>query len=99
MYCFFLGSYLLSWRSKKKTVVDRSSTESEYRALADATFELLWLRWLLNDMGVTQSSATILHFDNRSVIQISHNDVFHERTKHIKIDCHLAIMLLMLPYI
>jgi hypothetical protein len=89
-YCFFLGSSLLSWRSKKQTVVARSSTESEYRALADATSELLWLRWLLNDMGVTQSSATMLHCDNRSAIQISHNDVFHERTKHIEIDCHLV---------
>jgi len=89
-YCFFLGSSLFSWRSKKQTVVARSSTKSEYRALANATSELLWLRWLLKDVGVTQSSTTILHCDNRSAIQISHNDVFHERTKHIEIDCHLV---------
>ncbi|PNY14773.1 glutamate receptor-like protein [Trifolium pratense] len=89
-YCFFLGSSLLSWRSKKQTVVARSSTKSEYRALADATSELHWLWWLLNDIAVTQSSATMLHCDNRSAIQISHNDVFHERTKHIEIDCHLV---------
>ncbi|XP_031738814.1 uncharacterized protein LOC116402772 [Cucumis sativus] len=42
-YCFYLGDALISWRCKKQYVVPRSSTESEYRALADATLELLWL--------------------------------------------------------
>lgn len=70
-YCFFLRNSLISWRSKKQTVVARSSTESKYHALADATYELLWLQWLLTDMGITLSSATLLHCDNRSAIQIS----------------------------
>ncbi|KAL5813710.1 hypothetical protein ACOSQ4_002631 [Xanthoceras sorbifolium] len=89
-FCFFLGDSLISWRSKKQTVTARSSTEAEYRAIADATQELLWLRWLLGDLGVKQSTATPLHCDNRSAIQITHNDVFHERTKHIEIDCHFV---------
>ena len=88
-YCFLLGSSLISWRSKKQSVVARSSTEAEYRALADATSELLWLRWLLADMGAPQTTSTPIHCDNRSAIHIAHNDVFHERTKHIEIDCHL----------
>ena len=46
-YCFFLGDSLISWCSKKQSVVTRSSTEAEYRALADTTAKLLWLRWLL----------------------------------------------------
>uniref|UniRef100_A0A2N9IGZ9 Integrase catalytic domain-containing protein n=1 Tax=Fagus sylvatica TaxID=28930 RepID=A0A2N9IGZ9_FAGSY len=87
-YCFLLGSSLISWRSKKQSVVARSSTEAEYRALADATSELLWLRWLLADMGAPQTTSTPIHCDNRSAIHIAHNDVFHERTKHIEIDCH-----------
>nr|CAN80475.1 hypothetical protein VITISV_027529 [Vitis vinifera] len=87
-YCFLLGSSLISWRSKKKTFVARSSTEAEYHALADTTSELLWLRWLLKDLGVSTSSATPFYCDNQSVIHIAHNDVFHERTKHIDIDCH-----------
>ncbi|KAA0045541.1 Retrovirus-related Pol polyprotein from transposon TNT 1-94 [Cucumis melo var. makuwa] len=87
-YCFYLGDSLISWRSKKQNVVSRSSTKSEYRALADATAELLWLCWLLTDMGVPQQGPTLLYCDNCSVIQIAHNDVFHERTKHIENDCH-----------
>jgi len=89
-YCFLLGTSLISWRSKKQSVVARSSTEAEYRALADTTTELLWLRWLLQDMGVSFSSATPIYCDNRSAIQIAHIDVFHERTKHIEIDCHFV---------
>ncbi|KAA0050766.1 putative mitochondrial protein [Cucumis melo var. makuwa] len=87
-YYFYLGDSLISWRSKKQSVVSRSSTESEYRAFADTTAELLWLRWFLADMGVPQQGPTLLYCDNRSAIQIAHNDVFHERTKHIENDCH-----------
>ena len=86
-YCFLLDDSLISWRSKKQIVVTRSSTEVEYRALTATTAELIWLRWLLQDLGVECSTATKLHCDNRSAIQIAHNDVFHERTKHIEIDC------------
>jgi hypothetical protein len=89
-YCFLLNSSLISRRSKKQFVVACSSTEVEYRALADTTSELLWLRWLLQDLGVSTSYATPNYCDNRSAIQIARNDVFHKRTKHIEIDCHLV---------
>lgn len=89
-YCFFLGDSLISWRSKKQTLVSRSSTEAEYRALADTTQELIWLRWLLDDMGVIHSTPTPLCCDNQSAVQIARNDVFHDRTKHIEIDCHFV---------
>jgi hypothetical protein len=70
--------------------VSRFSIEAEYRALADTTSELLALRCLLEDMSLTHCSATVIHCDNRSAIQIAHNDVFYEHTKHIEIDCHLV---------
>ena len=71
-------------------MVSRSSTEAEYCALADTTCKLVWLRWLLADMDAPQPTATPLYYDNRSAIYIAHNDVFHERTKHIEIDCHIT---------
>ena len=60
----------------------RFSTEAEYRALIDTTFELLWLRWIIKDLGVSTSSTTPLYCDNQNAIHIAHNDVFHEWTKH-----------------
>ena len=87
-YYFLLGSSLIPWRSKKQTHVARSSTEAEYCAFADTTSELLWLRWLFKDLGVSTSSTTPLYCDNQNAIHIAHNNVFHERTNHIEIDCH-----------
>ena len=87
-YCFLLGSSLISWWSKKQTHVVCSSTEAEYRAFANTTSELFWLRWLFKDLGVSTFFATPLYCDNQSSIHIAHNDVFHEWTKHIEIDCH-----------
>ena len=79
---------MISWRSKKQTHVAHSNTEAKYHAFADTTSELLWLRWLLKDLGVSISSTTPLYCDNQSAIHIAHNDVFHEWTKHIEIDFH-----------
>ena len=64
------------------------STKAEYCAFANTTLELFWLRWLSKDLDVSTSSATPIYCDNQSAIHIAHNDVFHERTKHIEIDCH-----------
>ncbi|KAI3718647.1 hypothetical protein L6452_19526 [Arctium lappa] len=67
-YFFFLGDSLISWRSKKQSLTARSSTEAEYRALADTAQELVWLRWLLSDMGAPQHSPTPLWCNNNSAI-------------------------------
>ena len=59
--------------------------------LSEVRNKLLWsapLRWFLKDLGVSTSSTTPLYCDNQGAIHIAHNDVFHEWTKHIEIDCH-----------
>jgi len=89
-FCIFLGNSLISWKSKKQSIVSQSSIEAEYRAMTSTTKEIVWLRWLLADMGVSFSHPTPMYCDNQSSIQIAHNLVFHERTKHIEIDCHLT---------
>jgi hypothetical protein len=40
-YCILLGSSPIAWKSKKQTVVSRSSTEAELRALATTTVEII----------------------------------------------------------
>lgn len=50
--CVFLGDCLISWCAKKQDIVSCSTTEAEYRAMADTTWELVWLRRLLHDMSL-----------------------------------------------
>ena len=40
------------------------------------------------ELGFPQTEPTSLYADNTSAIQIVVNPVFHERTKHIEVDCH-----------
>jgi hypothetical protein len=84
----FLGNALISWRCKKQYRVSKSSTEAEYRAMSTVCSEIVWLRGLLEELVFPQTTPTPLHADNTSVIQIATNPVFHERTKHIEVDCH-----------
>ena len=49
-YCVLVGGNLVSWKSKKQNVVARSSAESEYRAMAAATCELVWIKQLLGEL-------------------------------------------------
>lgn len=87
-FTMFLGSSLISWKSKKQPTVSRSSAEAEYRALALATCEMMWLVALLRDLQVTQLAIPVLFSDSTAAIYIATNPVFHERTKHIELDCH-----------
>jgi hypothetical protein len=85
-YCILLGSSLVAWKSKKKAVVSRSSTEVELQTLATTTAEIIWIRWLLADLGVSCDSPTLLCCDNTETIQICHDPVKHELIKHIGVN-------------
>ncbi|XP_048433468.1 uncharacterized mitochondrial protein AtMg00810-like [Pyrus x bretschneideri] len=50
-FCIFVGGNLVTWKSKKQSVVARSSTMAEYCAMASTACELIWLKHLLLDLG------------------------------------------------
>lgn len=83
--CIFLGPNLVSWWAKKQTLVATSTTEAEYRSLANTTVEILWIQTLLTELHVP-FLAPIVYCDNLSTINLSHNPVLHNRTKHMELD-------------
>lgn len=89
-YCTFLGGNLISWRSKKQNVVARSSTESEYRSLADTSSEATWICSLLGELGMRPKQRPVIWCDNITAASLASNPVFHARTKHIEIDVHFV---------
>ena len=89
-YCVFLGDALVSWRSKKQNIVSRLSAEAEYREMATTTCVLTWILHLLQDLHVKHDKPVLLYYDNQAALPIAANPVFHERSKHIKADCHVV---------
>ena len=89
-YCTFLGGNLVTWRSKKQNVVARSSAEAEFRSMALGICELLWLKIILEDLKIEWRKPMRLYCDNKSAINIAHNPVQHDQTKHIEVDRHFT---------
>ncbi|KAD7116530.1 hypothetical protein E3N88_03798 [Mikania micrantha] len=89
-YAIYLGTNLVSWSARKQKTVSRSSTESEYKALADAVAELTWLQTLLQELHVPIQTVPTLWCDNLGATYLSANPVFHARTKHVEVDFHFV---------
>ncbi|CAN1141771.1 Retrovirus-related Pol polyprotein from transposon TNT 1-94 [Linum perenne] len=87
-YCTFVGGNLVSWRSKKQTVVARSSAEAEFRAVAHGICEVIWITRLLEELRISIPKPIRVYCDNKAAVAIAHNPVLHDRTKHVEIDKH-----------
>ncbi|WZZ78411.1 hypothetical protein YC2023_098983 [Brassica napus] len=98
-YCTFIGGNLVTWKSKKQKVVSCSSAEAEYRAMLKLTNELVWIKGILKHLEIDQATPMTMHCDNQAAIHIASNSVFHERTKHIEVDCHKVRQMIILGVI
>jgi hypothetical protein len=69
-YYMFLSGNLISWRSKKQTIVARSTAEAEFRAMASGLCELMWIKVLLIELQLHQSVPLQLYCDNQAAVNI-----------------------------
>ncbi|KAJ0453901.1 putative RNA-directed DNA polymerase [Helianthus annuus] len=89
-YLLSLRGAPISWKSKKQSVVSRSSVEAEYRAMATTVSKVIWARLMLSELDAKQVEPIVLFCDNQAARHIANNPVFHERTKHVEMDCYFV---------
>ncbi|KAH1122317.1 hypothetical protein J1N35_005477 [Gossypium stocksii] len=89
-YVVYLGPNPVAWCSKKQNVVSRSSSEAEYRSLANCVSELLWVKQLIAEIGLSACSTPVIWCDNTSAVSIAENPTHHARIKHVEIDHHFV---------
>lgn len=89
-FAVFLEDNLVSWSARKQSTVSQSGTEAEYKSLANATAEIIWVQTILKELRIAQPKAARLWCDNLGATYMTANPVFHARTKHIEIDYHIV---------
>jgi hypothetical protein len=87
-FVWMMGGGAICWRSKLQTIVALSSTEAEYVGATPAVQEVIWLRDLLCELGITNDSPSLLHMDNRGAVSLTRGAGDSNRTKHIDIRYH-----------
>ena len=89
-YISYLHGSPIAWCSRRQATVAASTMEAEYVACAEATLDVIWLRGLLDALGIVQDDPTVIHIDNQAAIKLSDNPGNHARSKHIDIKHHLV---------
>lgn len=87
-YIVYIGQHPVSWSSKKQKTIARSSTEAEYRSVANTSSELKWIVSLLHELRIPITRPPTIYCDNVGETYLCANPVFHSRMKHVALDYH-----------
>lgn len=89
---FFImfGGNHISWKFKKEVIVSLSFVEAEYKSMRRVCTELAWINRLFVEFEVPRITLIPWKCHNKAMMYITTNLVYHERTKHIELDCHLV---------
>ncbi|KAG8503781.1 hypothetical protein CXB51_001898 [Gossypium anomalum] len=88
-YVFTIEGCAISWKATLQTTVALSTTEAEYMAITEACKEAIWLKGLFSELNEDLQISTVF-CDSQSVIFLTKDQMFHERTKHIDIRYHFV---------
>ena len=85
-YVFTLGGTTVSWKSSKQTCIAKSTMESEFIALDNAGEEAEWLRQFLENIPIWPKPvpAICIYCDSQSTIGKAHNDMYNDKSRHIR---------------
>jgi hypothetical protein len=89
-FAVFFGPNLISWCAKKQKTMSRSSTKAEYKAMTDATAEIMWVHVVLDELRIPYPLNAKLWCDNMGAKYLASNPIFHGRMKHVEIDYHFV---------
>jgi len=87
---FMLTGVPISWQVKNQSTVTTSTVDSEYRSLAEAMKEAIWLGYLFKDLGFPHLTPRTINCDNQGAIKLANNPTHHARTKHLDIQLHFV---------
>ena len=85
---FYLDENLITWVSQKQRRVALFSCEAEFMAATAAACQEIWLQRVLNHVMNSKTGPVVLYIDNRYVVDLARNSVFHGRSKHIDLCYH-----------
>ena len=87
-YVFLMSSSVVSWCSKKQSIVTLSTTEAEFVAATVYACQGVWMKRILKELGHSDEGCTTVMCDNSLTIKLSKNLVIHGRSKHIDVRFH-----------